>query len=90
MDVFKAIATQCTHWISSTISGLSSTDCFTFSNVHVAHLWIKEDLIYKVCAKRLGLIVSVTVVKHIWQDLQYTITRNFSIQDGGGTCSYQL
>ena len=35
----------------------------TFKTAHTTHLWIEEDLIYTVCAKRSGLIVPVAVAK---------------------------
>ena len=43
MDVFKAIATQCTHCVSSVTSGPSSTDCLAFSNVQDSSYNISMD-----------------------------------------------
>ena len=84
----KAIATQPTRCIGLINGGPSSTDYLMFKPANVTHLWIEEDLIYtSVCQAFGGLIISIAVVKAY---LAGSSVQNFSIQNGGGTCSYQL
>ena len=93
MDVFKSKATQCTCCIDSATSGPSSTDCLAFSNVQDSSYNISMDRgrpDLQVCAKCSDLSIPVAVAKAYLQDLQYTIIQDFSIQDGGSMCSYQL
>ena len=64
----------------------------TFKPANVTHLWIEEDLIYTSVRQAFRFGLSCSCSKGVFGRISTVncITRNFSIQNGGGTCFCQL